>query len=109
MFFNNIHFDDASPDYFPELEFISNLPKLKNGTSMFENTKLLKFVKNDKNEKVNLNNLEIGDYMFYDSGINTDEIYSIDMPKLKSGDGMFYSCQPPYSGSRIFTGNLHSL
>lgn len=110
MFANGVILDDAIySGYFPRLDFISDLPNLKNGTGMFEYRILDKFVKNEKNEKVNLSNLEIGDDMFYASCINTDEIYSIDMPKLKSADSMFYSWGPGYTGSKIYTGNLKSL
>lgn len=111
MFSNGLVFVDtlSGNSYFPHLDFVSDLPNLKDGTGMFQYRILDKFVKNENGGRVNLSNLEIGDYMFYGSGINTDEIYSIDMPKLKSAVDMFYSWDPPYSGNRIYTGNLESL
>ena len=111
MFRNELEFIDtlSGTSYYPHLDFVSDLPNLKDGTGMFQYRILDKFVKNENGERVNLSNLEIGDDMFYGSGINTDEIYSIDMPKLKSAVDMFYSWDPPYSGNRIYTGNLESL
>lgn len=92
------------------MEFISDLPNLIDGTGMFYDTGLLKFETKDGN-KVNLKNLEIGDDMFTvftPDSHNSDMLFSIDMPRLKSAFGMF-SSDGQYSGSRVYTGNLDSL
>lgn len=92
------------------MEFISDLPNLIDGTGMFYDTGLLKFETKDGN-KVNLKNLEIGDDMFTvytPDSHNSDMLFSIDMPRLKSANMMFYS-DNRYDGSRVYTGNLDSL
>jgi len=86
----------------PYMEFISDLPNLIDGTRMFKEVILSKFQADEKGKKVNLDNLEIGKYMFGGSwyvggptiyGRHGKEVVQmlsqIDLPKLKDGSGMF--------------------
>ena len=101
----------------PYMEFISDLPNLIDGTRMFSGVTLSKFQADENGKKINLNNLEIGEEMFYISdymgtykndGRHKEEVAQalsqIDLPKLKNGTSMFalldfgdltYSCLLP--------------
>ena len=98
--------EDAHGDKALTLEFISNLPKLVNGNSMFCKAYIKTFASDENGSKVNLDNLENGFNMF---GLTLNGQYIHDqiqgLPKLKYSGWMFGDGSSP----SIWTLSLPSL